>query len=57
MDNDRHAIDSIFTGRNYFHVPNYQRGYAWGDKQLNDFFEDFKTEYFVESYYYGSQMF
>ncbi len=54
MDNGRHSIDSVFTGRNIFYVPDYQRGYAWEEKQLNDFFEDFKTDYFIESYYYGT---
>lgn len=54
MDNGRHSIDQIFTGRNIFTVPNYQRSYAWGEKQLADFFEDFKTDFLVESYYYGT---
>ena len=54
MDNGRHSIDSVFTGRNIFYVPDYQRGYAWEEKQLKDFFEDFKTDYFIESYYYGT---
>ena len=54
MDNGKHPIDSIFTGRNIFYIPNYQRGYAWGEKQIRDFYEDFKTEYFVDSYYFGT---
>jgi uncharacterized protein with ParB-like and HNH nuclease domain len=54
MDNGRLSLDSIFTGRNLFYIPNYQRGYAWEDKQITDFYEDFKTEYFSENYYYGT---
>lgn len=54
MDNGRHSLDSIFTGRNVFCVPNYQRGYAWEGKQITDFYEDFSAEYFSENYYYGT---
>lgn len=54
MDNGRHSLDSIFTGRNIFSIPDYQRGYAWEDKQILDFFDDFKAEYFTENYYYGT---
>ena len=54
MDNGRHSLDSIFTGRNIFYIPDYQRGYAWEDKQISDFFDDFRAEYFTENYYYGT---
>ena len=40
----------------YFYVPEYQRNYAWEDKQINDFFDDFKTNYngANKKYYYGT---
>ena len=40
MDNGRKSINEIFNGCKFFSIPCYQRGYAWGDKQLLDFFED-----------------
>jgi hypothetical protein len=33
------SLKDIVTGR-YFRVPNYQRGYAWGTRQLEEFWED-----------------
>ena len=54
MDNGRKSINEIFNGCKYFSIPYYQRGYAWGDKQLQDFFEDFNTQYNLNSYYYGT---
>ncbi|RYX84088.1 DUF262 domain-containing protein, partial [bacterium] len=32
-------LDDIFDKR-IFRIPDYQRGYAWGEKQLVDFWED-----------------
>lgn len=37
MDNGRKSINEIFNGCKFFSIPYYQRGYAWGDKQLLDF--------------------
>ena len=54
MDNGRKSINEIFNGCKFFSIPYYQRGYAWGDKQLLDFFEDFNTQYNLNSYYYGT---
>lgn len=33
------SLDDIFT-KKIFRIPDYQRGYAWGEKQLIDFWED-----------------
>ena len=33
------SLDDIFTKR-IFRIPDYQRGYAWGEKQLTEFWED-----------------
>ena len=54
MDNGRKSINELFNGCKFFSIPYYQRGYAWGDKQLLDFFEDFNTQYNLNSYYYGT---
>lgn len=36
------SITNIFEST-VFRIPDYQRGYAWGDKQLNDFWEDLEN--------------
>ena len=33
------TLDDIFTKR-IFRIPDYQRGYSWGEKQLEEFWED-----------------
>lgn len=54
MDNGKLRIDNIFNGKTYFAIPNYQRSYAWEEKQLNDFFEDYMNNYNSQEYYYGT---
>lgn len=54
MDNGRKSLSEVFSGNKFFSIPYYQRGYAWTDKQLQDFFDDFNTQYKVNSYYYGT---
>lgn len=39
MDNQLLTLSKIFTER-LFRIPDYQRGYAWTDKQLKDFWND-----------------
>ncbi|RCR69397.1 DUF262 domain-containing protein [Larkinella punicea] len=39
MDNQLQSISRIFTERLY-RIPDYQRGYAWTEKQLKDFWND-----------------
>lgn len=39
MDNQLQNISKIFTDRLY-RIPDYQRGYAWTEKQLRDFWND-----------------
>ncbi len=36
---DTKSIKNLFKGK-YFIIPHYQRGYAWGEKQLKDFWDD-----------------
>jgi uncharacterized protein with ParB-like and HNH nuclease domain len=38
-DNQLRNLDKLFE-RKIFRVPDYQRGYAWGLRQLEDFWED-----------------
>ena len=39
MDNQLLTLSKIFTER-LFRIPDYQRGYAWTEKQLKDFWGD-----------------
>ena len=39
MDSQLLTLSKIFTER-LFRIPDYQRGYAWGEKQLKDFWTD-----------------
>ena len=33
------SLDDVFN-KKIFRIPDYQRGYAWGEKQLVEFWED-----------------
>lgn len=33
------GLNELF-GNKAFRIPNYQRGYAWGERQWNDLWED-----------------
>jgi|JI9StandDraft_1071089.scaffolds.fasta_scaffold00644_2 hypothetical protein len=35
-----YTIDKLLREKSIFRVPDYQRGYAWKEKQCNDFWED-----------------
>lgn len=37
--NQLKSLSEIFN-QSFFRIPDYQRGYAWGDKQLKDFWDD-----------------
>lgn len=54
MDNGKLRIDNIFNGKTFFTIPYYQRSYAWEEKQLKDFFEDYMNNYNSQEYYYGT---
>lgn len=54
MDNGKLRIDNIFNGKTFFAIPDYQRSYAWGEDELNDFFEDYMNNYNSQEYYYGT---
>jgi len=40
---DYKSIGDLFRDANVFHVPKYQRGYAWKKEQLDDFVDDLTT--------------
>lgn len=56
MESGRKSINELFGVTKYFYIPDYQRSYAWEDKQINDFFDDFKANYngVNKRYYYGT---
>lgn len=37
-----YSIDKLFRKEDIFRIPDYQRGYAWQEKQCRDFWEDLK---------------
>lgn len=52
MDNQLLTLSKFFTER-LFRIPDYQRGYAWTDKQLNDFWNDLEQIKEKENHYTG----
>jgi len=46
------TIDTIFNSR-VFRIPDYQRGYAWGERQLTDFWEDLNRLSETRNHYTG----
>lgn len=52
MDNQLLTLSKIFTER-LFRIPDYQRGYAWGDKQLKDFWGDIQQLELGHTHYTG----
>lgn len=46
------SLDDIFTKR-IFRIPDYQRGYAWGEKQLIEFWDDLISLDSHRSHYTG----
>jgi len=39
MPTELQSLDTLFNSR-LFRIPDYQRGYAWGERQLDDFWRD-----------------
>jgi hypothetical protein len=52
MDNQLLTLSKIFTER-LFRIPDYQRGYAWTEKQLKDFWNDIKQLEIGSNHYTG----
>lgn len=38
MESGKKDLTELFTGNRYFYIPDYQRNYAWEDKQTQRFF-------------------
>ena len=49
-------FDSIDTFLNYgiFVIPEYQRGYSWGNEQLTDFVNDLSDVEYIKEHYVGT---
>ncbi len=45
-------LAKLFNNR-LFRIPDYQRGYAWGERQLADFWSDLRRVCTDRTYYYG----
>lgn len=52
MDNQLLTLSKIFTER-LFRIPDYQRGYAWTEKQLKDFWSDLQQLEVGSNHYTG----
>jgi hypothetical protein len=52
MDGQLLTLSKIFTER-LFRIPDYQRGYAWGAKQLKDFWSDISQLEYGHNHYTG----
>lgn len=52
MDTQLLTLSKIFTER-LFRIPDYQRGYAWNDKQLRDFWSDIQQLEGFQNHYTG----
>jgi len=57
MENGQKTLNDLFDGKKIFKVPEYQRAYAWGDKQLSDFIDDFKNQKLNKDYFFGTILF
>ena len=57
MQNGQKSISELFDGRKIFNIPNYQRAYAWEEKQLKDFVEDIENQKSGRSYFFGTILF
>ena len=52
MTNGLDSLAKIFNKKLY-RIPDYQRGYAWGESQLRDFWEDLVNLRFDKGHYTG----
>lgn len=55
---DSFNLDKLFSQGYAFRIPDYQRGYAWKDRQLDDLWEDIldmqhKTDGSLKPHYTG----
>lgn len=54
IENGLKTVKTLFDGSKKFKIPEYQRPYAWDEKQLEDFFYDFFYQSIEQKYFYGT---
>jgi uncharacterized protein with ParB-like and HNH nuclease domain len=52
MPTELQSLAKIFNNR-LFRIPDYQRGFAWGERQLADFWSDLLRVGSERTHYYG----
>ncbi len=57
MQNGQKTIRELFDGSKMFNIPKYQRAYAWGKKQLEDFVDDIENQKLDKDYFFGTILF
>jgi len=57
MENGQKEIKELFSGVKIFCIPQYQRAYAWEEKQLKDFLDDLKNQRLDKNYFFGTLLF
>ena len=57
MQNGQKTIRELFDGSKIFNIPEYQRTYAWEEKQLKDFVDDIKNQNRDKDYFFGTILF
>ena len=57
MENGQKTIRDLFDGTKIFHIPQYQRAYAWEEPQLKDFVDDIENQKLDKDYFFGTILF
>ena len=52
MNDQLLSLQRIFTDR-LFRIPDYQRGYAWGEKEVREFWNDLERLPIGKNHYVG----
>lgn len=54
IDAKHYKLEKMLKSGEYYRVPKFQRGYAWGDEQLEDLWNDLQNTDVGESHFMGS---
>lgn len=54
MENGQKTIRTLFDGTKIFNIPKYQRAFAWGQPQLQDFVDDIENQKSGKAYFMGT---
>jgi uncharacterized protein with ParB-like and HNH nuclease domain len=57
MENGQKNLMELFNGDKVFIIPKYQRAYAWGEKQLDEFLDDIHNQNKSSHYFFGTILF